>query len=135
MFGSRLDPPGPSTLGGRLFESGEATARGMVYGYGPAGEPPFLRSDNTVRSEPLGSMTSRCLGPGATEALAALSAVRTAAVLSGGQDSPRSRRSYRSLQTSMDPDLAARLARLGIGARDPDLERGRWPRVVDMPLG
>jgi hypothetical protein len=34
----------------------------------------------------------------------------------------------------MDPDLEARLARLGIGAVNAVLERGRWPRVVDMPL-
>jgi hypothetical protein len=92
MFGWKLDPQGPSSIGGES------------------------------------------LGPGATEALAALPAVRTAAVLSG-QDSGRSRRSCRSLLTSMNPALEARLARRGIAAREADLDRGRWPRVVDMPLG
>jgi hypothetical protein len=115
MFGWKLDRQGPSSIGGESLGpiGGKST---MILD--PTG--PFVPSDGFVTSTPLGTITPRCLGPGATEALAALSTVRTAAVLSG-QDSRRSRRSYRSPHSSMDPELEARLARLGIGACDADL--------------
>ena len=37
MFGRKLEPQGPSTMGGRLLMSGDAVARGMPYC--PTGEP------------------------------------------------------------------------------------------------
>ena len=123
MFGRKIEISENSTIGG---ESLGPTVPKSTMILNPDG--PFIPSDGVVTSEPLGTMTSRCLGTGATAVLVANAAARSAAVVT-------SRRSHRSLirsQLGLDPSLDARLERLGIGVRDSDLAgRGSF---VDVPL-
>jgi hypothetical protein len=112
MFGRKLEPQGPSTLGGGKVEA--ATESTMSFDL--AG--PFIRGGVVTDTRPLGVMEGRCLGTGATPALVAAGVAQTAAA-------PPSRRTR-----SLPPSLDERLARLGIGARRA---RSRV-FIVDIPL-
>jgi hypothetical protein len=81
--------------------------------------PPFIPGGVVTDTWPLGVMEGRCLGTGATQALVAGAAARTATA-------PPSRRTR-----SLPPSLDARLARLGIGT---SRMRGREFTIVDIPL-
>ena len=123
MFVTKLEPQGPSTMGGRRVEG--RTQSTMIL---DDHAPPFIASDGAVKTTEVGVMEVRRLGPGAAQALAAGAATRLGAL-------PPPRRSPRSLRrsdTAMDPRLEARLERLGIVARESNLQR--WFTVVDMPL-
>jgi hypothetical protein len=113
MFGRKLEPKGPSTMGGGKVEAAtESTMNLDTRG-------PFIPGGVVTDTGPLGVMGGLCLGPDATHAIvAARAAARTAAT------SP-SRRT-RSLPPSPDE----RLARLGIGAPRPR----RRAFIVDIPL-
>ena len=113
MFGRKLEPQGPSTMGGRLLMSGDAAARGMPYC--PTGEPPFIKSDGIVTTEPLGVMTSRCIEGGGPVLAAWQSQINT----------PARQRSWR--RNTLDE----RLERLGVRAGGRSLQR---TRVFDLPL-
>jgi hypothetical protein len=96
----------------------------------------FVRSDGCVESTPLGTLTCRRLGPGATEALAAHAAARSAAVVSdhlAGRSRGRSDR-YRHASLEMNPQPEARLQRLGVRAYSSDGQLRRRFNVVDIPL-
>jgi hypothetical protein len=130
MFGTKLDPPGAGSMGGGSL--GPAIRASTMNLEGEL----FARSDGVTSSTPLGTLTCQRLGPGATEAVAAHAAARSAA-LAAERRSPRSRsslvRSRSQYLMPLDPILEARLERLGIGTGKPNVGR-QWFTVVDLPL-
>jgi hypothetical protein len=114
MFARKLEPQGPSTMGaGKVEAATESTMSLELAG-------PFIPGGVVTDTRPLGVMEGRCLGTGATPALAA-AAVRA--------DAPV--RSARTRARSLPPGLDERLARLGIKP-----SRARTPScvIVDIPL-
>jgi hypothetical protein len=129
MFGWKLDPQGPSSLGGEPLGPIPVSAMNLE------GQL-FARSDGVIASTPLGTLTCRRLGPGSTEALAAHTAARSATVVPDHRAQRSRERSHRYRQASleMNPQLKARLRRLGVGVYSSDGEHRRRFNVVDIPL-
>jgi hypothetical protein len=87
----------------------------MPYTYGATGEPPFIKSDGIVTTEPLGVITSRCIEGGGPTLAAWQSQAHT----------PARERSWSS------STIDEKLERLGIRTSGRTLRR---TRVFDMPL-
>jgi hypothetical protein len=116
LYGRKLDPQGPSSIGGAKVEV--ATRSTMIL---DDYAPPFIEGGGAVTTRPLGVMEGRCLGPGATDALVAATAARTS--LASAE--------RRALTRSSTQNLDQRLARLGIGTRNAE---GPGFAIIDIPL-
>ena len=113
MFGRKLEPQGPSTMGGAKVEAATKSTMSLDT------RGPFISGGVVTDTGPLGVMEGRCLGTDATGALVAATAAPTNAA-------PPSRR-----KRSSPPSLDERLARLGIGT---SRMRGREFTFIDIPL-